>query len=82
MVPVEEYNLAVKPAWCPGCGNFGILSAVKKALAGLNLAPHQVLMVSGIGQAGKFPHYMRCNLLNELHGREVPAAIGAKIANR
>jgi 2-oxoglutarate/2-oxoacid ferredoxin oxidoreductase subunit beta len=82
LTTVEEYNLENKPAWCPGCGNFGILSAIKKALAGLDLKPHQVLMVSGIGQGAKLPHYMKCNLLNELHGREMPAAIGAKIANR
>ncbi|MBI2906184.1 MAG: 2-oxoacid ferredoxin oxidoreductase [Chloroflexi bacterium] len=68
-------------AWCPGCGNFGILNALKKALVGLGLPPHQVLMVSGIGQAGKLPHYTRCHLLNELHGRDVPAACAAKIAN-
>jgi 2-oxoglutarate/2-oxoacid ferredoxin oxidoreductase subunit beta len=82
MTTIEEYDSDIKPAWCPGCGNFGILSAVKKALAALDLKPHQVLMVSGIGQAGKLPHYIKCNLLNELHGREMPAAIGAKVANR
>jgi len=78
----EDYNVEMKPAWCPGCGNFGILAAVKKAFAGLDLRPDKVLMVSGIGQSGKLPHYMKCNLFNELHGREIPAAIGAKIANR
>lgn len=80
MVKMEDY--AGRPsAWCPGCGNFGILSAVKKALVGLALEPHQVLMVSGIGQAGKLPHYTNCNVLNVLHGRTLPAAAGAKIAN-
>ncbi len=73
--------VGIKPAWCPGCGNFGILQAVQKAFADLGLKPHQVLMVSGIGQAGKLPHYTRANVLNELHGRPLPAAIGAKIAN-
>ena len=68
-------------AWCPGCGNFGILTGVKKALVELQLGPYQVLMVSGIGQAGKLPHYTRCNVLNVLHGRALPAAIGAKIVN-
>ncbi len=67
--------------WCPGCGNFGILRAVKRALVDLKLEPHQVLFVSGIGQAGKFPHYLKCNLLNELHGRALPAAVAAKIVN-
>jgi 2-oxoglutarate ferredoxin oxidoreductase subunit beta len=69
------------PAWCPGCGNFGILSALKKALVELALEPHKVLMVSGIGQAGKLPHYTRANVLNVLHGRTLPAAAGAKMAN-
>ncbi len=68
-------------AWCPGCGNFAILTAVKRALVGLGVGPHRVLMVSGIGQAGKLPHYTRCHVLNVLHGRTLPAAAGAKIAN-
>lgn len=74
-------NTVPKPAWCPGCGNFGILTAVKKALSDAGIPPWRVLMVSGIGQAGKLPQYMKCNHLNELHGRAVPAAVGAKIAN-
>lgn len=68
-------------AWCPGCGNFGILTALKRALAQLELKPEDVLMVSGIGQAAKIPHYLRCNTFNGLHGRTLPAATGAKIAN-
>ncbi len=68
-------------AWCPGCGNFGILNALKRALAELELKPEDVLMVSGIGQAAKIPHYLRCNTFNGLHGRALPAAAGAKIAN-
>ena len=80
MVTIADYA-GLKPAWCPGCGNFAILTAVKKALVELNLEPHQVLIVSGIGQAGKLPHYTRGNVFNSLHGRPVPPAIGAKIAN-
>ena len=80
-VTIEDYAAATESAWCPGCGNFGILRALKKALVDLQLAPYQVLMVSGIGQAGKLPHYTRCHVLNELHGRPVPAATAAKIAN-
>jgi 2-oxoglutarate ferredoxin oxidoreductase subunit beta len=68
-------------AWCPGCGNFGILNALKRALVELNIEPYRVLLVSGIGQAGKLPHYARGNIFNSLHGRPVPPAIGAKIAN-
>ncbi len=80
MVTMNDYA-GGKPAWCPGCGNFGILTAVKSALVQLAIEPYRVLMVSGIGQAGKLPHYTKCNVLNELHGRTLPAAIGAKIAN-
>jgi 2-oxoglutarate/2-oxoacid ferredoxin oxidoreductase subunit beta len=80
-VTVEDYISQVEIAWCPGCGNFGILQAVKKTLVDLKLQPHQVLFVSGIGQAGKFPHYLKCNTLNELHGRTLPAAQAAKLAN-
>ena len=68
-------------AWCPGCGNHDILAAVKQALALSNLPPDKVLMVSGIGQAAKAPHYLRANVFNGLHGRALPAATGAKLAN-
>ena len=81
-VKLEDYNNGLTPAWCPGCGNFGILSAVKKALTGLNLDPHDVLLVSGIGQAGKLPHYLKGNVFNSLHGRPVPPAVAAKLANK
>ena len=81
MVTMNDYA-GGPTAWCPGCGNFGILRAVNKALVGLGIKPHQVLMVSGIGQAGKLPHYTRGNVLNELHGRTLPAAAAAKIANQ
>jgi len=80
-VTMEDFNGLI-PAWCPGCGNFGILAAVKKALVELNLEPHQVLLVSGIGQAGKLPHYLKGNVFNSLHGRPIPPAIGAKLANK
>lgn len=81
MVTVENYQNDVPVAWCPGCGNFYILDAVKKALTDLGLEPYQVFIVSGIGQAGKFPHYLNCNAFNGLHGRPLPLATAAKIAN-
>jgi 2-oxoglutarate ferredoxin oxidoreductase subunit beta len=80
MVKMTDYA-GSQPAWCPGCGNFAILNALKKALVELDLEPQRVLMVSGIGQAGKLPHYTRGNVLNVLHGRTLPAAAGAKMAN-
>jgi len=80
MVSMEDYG-QFETAWCPGCGNFGILPAVKQALVAAGLAPHQVLFVAGIGQAAKAPHYLRANVFNGLHGRTLPAATGAKLAN-
>ena len=80
MVTLSDYA-GLKPAWCPGCGNFGILEALNRALIEMEIEPHQVLLVSGIGQAGKLPHYTRGNVFNSLHGRPVPPAIGARIAN-
>jgi 2-oxoglutarate ferredoxin oxidoreductase subunit beta len=80
MVTMADYA-GLEPAWCPGCGNFGILKALNRALVELKIEPRQLLMVSGIGQAGKLPHYSRGNVFNSLHGRPVPPAIGAKIAN-
>ncbi|MCS7280778.1 MAG: 2-oxoacid:ferredoxin oxidoreductase subunit beta [Desulfobacterota bacterium] len=69
------------PAWCPGCGNYAILKAFNSAMVELGIEPHMVVIVSGIGQAGKFPHYTRCNTFNGLHGRTLPVATGIKLAN-
>jgi 2-oxoglutarate/2-oxoacid ferredoxin oxidoreductase subunit beta len=80
MVTMSDYA-GLQPTWCPGCGNFGILRALNRALVELEIEPHRVLLVSGIGQAGKLPHYTRGNIFNSLHGRPIPPAIGAKIAN-
>ena len=79
-VTLDDYKSDVEIAWCPGCGNFGILDAVKRTLVELNLPPHKVLICSGIGQAPKLPHYMRVNTFNGLHGREVASATAAKLA--
>jgi len=79
-VDLKDYQSDVENQWCPGCGNFAILAAVKQALVELELAPHQVLIVSGIGQAPKLPHYLKVNTLNGLHGREVAEATAAKLA--
>ncbi|MCX7858293.1 MAG: 2-oxoacid:ferredoxin oxidoreductase subunit beta [Deltaproteobacteria bacterium] len=70
-----------QPAWCPGCGNFSILNAFREVMVELQIAPHEIVIVSGIGQAGKFPHYTRCNTFNGLHGRTLPVATGIKLAN-
>ena len=80
MVTIEDYG-QYETAWCPGCGNFSILEAVKQGLVDSGIAPHEVLLVSGIGQAAKAPHYLNANVFNGLHGRALPVATGAKLAN-
>jgi 2-oxoglutarate ferredoxin oxidoreductase subunit beta len=81
MVTVKNYAESIPIAWCPGCGNFAILQALRKALVDLAIEPHQILFVSGIGQAPKLPHYTQGNVFDGLHGRTLPAATGARIAN-
>jgi len=80
MVTIEDYG-DYETAWCPGCGNFPLLKAVKQALVASKLKPHELLFVSGIGQAAKAPHYLNANVFNGLHGRSLPVATGAKLAN-
>ncbi|HWR02617.1 MAG TPA: 2-oxoacid:ferredoxin oxidoreductase subunit beta [Humidesulfovibrio sp.] len=80
MVTVDDYG-TFETAWCPGCGDHSLLAALKSALAGLGLPPHKVLVVTGIGQAAKTPLYMNCNMITGLHGRSLPTATGAKLAN-
>ena len=68
-------------SWCPGCGDYKILDSIKKALAELGLGPLDVVMVSGIGQAAKTPHYMKAHFFNGLHGRALSNATAIKAAN-
>lgn len=81
MLDPTRFNTIEKPTWCPGCGNFGIQNALKKAFQDLDLEPHQITMVSGIGCSGKIPHWIKLYGYHSLHGRALPAAIGAKLAN-
>ncbi|NWF94857.1 MAG: 2-oxoacid ferredoxin oxidoreductase [Candidatus Thorarchaeota archaeon] len=68
-------------AWCPGCGNYQIRTVMMQALAELGLRPQEVVLVSGIGQAAKMPHYIRVNVFNGLHGRSLPPAAAIKASN-
>ncbi len=81
MVKIDDYKNDVPVQWCPGCPNFGILNALKTALTALEKMPHECCLVSGIGQAAKLPHYLKCNFFNGLHGRAIPAATGIHVAN-
>ena len=78
---MKLYRSPVRPTWCPGCGDFGILNAVKQALAELEIYPHEVVFVSGIGCGSKLPDYIRANGFTTLHGRALPIAQGIKLAN-
>jgi 2-oxoglutarate ferredoxin oxidoreductase subunit beta len=78
---VKDFAGPVKPTWCPGCGDFGILNAVKRGLVQAGLAPHEVLVVSGIGCGSKLPDYATVNGFMTLHGRPLPIATGAKLGN-
>jgi 2-oxoglutarate ferredoxin oxidoreductase subunit beta len=81
MVTLEQYQSDDPIAWCPGCGNFLVLEALKNALVSSGKEPNEIVIVSGIGQAAKMPHYIRCNTFNGLHGRTLPVATGVKLAN-
>lgn len=77
----SDYKTNVYVDWCPGCGDFGILSALQMALADLNLEPHKVVVVSGVGNSSKTPHFIKANGVHTLHGRLLPFAMGIKVAN-
>lgn len=76
----REYQSAIKPIWCPGCGHFGVLSALTKALAYLERPAHQIAVVSGIGCSSRLPAYLSCYGFHGLHGRALPLATGLKLA--
>ncbi len=80
-VKVKDYGSDVRPTWCPGCGDYGILAALKQGLVQAGLAPHQVLLVSGIGCGSKLPDYATANGFMTLHGRTLAVATGARLAN-
>ncbi|MDA2935856.1 thiamine pyrophosphate-dependent enzyme [Patescibacteria group bacterium AH-259-L05] len=68
--------------WCPGCGDFGVLKALQKALVELTIPPHQVVCVTGIGCSGQIGGYINCNVIKADHGRILPLAHGIKMANK
>lgn len=81
MLKMEDYKSDAETQWCPGCPNFGILQSFKKAFVELQKGPHELCLVSGIGQAAKLPHYLKCNFFNGLHGRAIPVALGIHAVN-
>lgn len=71
-----------KPTWCPGCGDFAVLSAMQQALANTGATPHETVVVSGIGCSGKTSQYLKSYGFHGLHGRTVPAATAIKLVNK
>ena len=71
----------VHPDWCPGCGDFGVLKSLKEAVIELGIQPHRMLIVSGIGCSSNLPGFIRCYGVHSLHGRSLPVATGAALAN-
>lgn len=80
-VSINDFNAKEMIQWCPGCGNFGVLTALKAALAELGKQPHEVVISSGVGCCSKIPHYLMTYGFEGLHGRPVPVAEGIKLAN-
>jgi len=78
---MADYRTNVFVDWCPGCGDYGILAALQMALTDLQLPPHKVAIFSGIGCHAKTPHFVNAYGIHTLHGRTLPFAIGAKLAN-
>jgi 2-oxoglutarate/2-oxoacid ferredoxin oxidoreductase subunit beta len=78
---VQDWTSNAETTWCPGCGNHSILTALRQALVSARLEPANVVIVAGIGQAGKTAHYLGGNFLHGLHGRTLAHALGVKLAN-
>jgi 2-oxoglutarate ferredoxin oxidoreductase subunit beta len=77
----QGYKTEEHPIWCPGCGDFGVLSSLYTSLAGLAIDPRNLVVVSGIGCSGRTPGFIKSYGFHSLHGRVLPVALGVKIAN-
>ena len=80
MSPVADFQLNVKQNWCPGCGDFSVQAAIQRALGNLGRAPHEVVIVSGIGCSSRLPGYINTYGFHSTHGRSLPLAQGVKLA--
>ena len=76
-----DYKSDLTPIWCPGCGDFGVLSAMYRALAGIGRPSHEIAFISGIGCSSRIPGYTTAYGFNSVHGRALPIAQGIKMAN-
>jgi 2-oxoglutarate/2-oxoacid ferredoxin oxidoreductase subunit beta len=76
-----DFKSDLKPIWCPGCGDFGVVTALTRALANIGRPPHEIAFVSGIGCSSRIPGYTTAYGFNTVHGRSLPIAQGIKLAN-
>jgi 2-oxoglutarate ferredoxin oxidoreductase subunit beta len=77
----NDFKSELKPIWCPGCGDFGVLASLYRSMADLDLDPSQTVIVSGIGCSSRLPHFASTYGVHTLHGRPLPVAMGVKLAN-
>ncbi len=82
MPKLADFKTNEKSWWCPGCGDFGVLASLQKALVDLGVEPHDVAIVAGIGCSGKIGNYINCYNFHVVHGRTLPTAMGLKLVNR
>lgn len=82
MVTFKDFRNNVKPNWCPGCGDFSVQAAIQRAAANLEIQPHELAVISGIGCSGRISGYINSYGLHGIHGRALPIAQGLKMANR
>lgn len=80
-LPIATYDSIIDPDWCPGCGDFGVVKALKMAAASLGIQPEDLFTVSGIGCSSNLPGYIHAYGVHSLHGRAVAVASGIKFAN-
>jgi len=80
-MPITQTFTPTRPIWCAGCGDFGVKGALEKALDDLHIPRHELLLVTGIGCSGTIQNNVRCFGYHALHGRALPTALGAKLAN-
>ena len=76
-----DFKSDLKPIWCPGCGDFGVVTAITRALSAIGRPPHEIAFISGIGCSSRIPGYTTAYGFNSVHGRALPIAQGIKLAN-
>jgi len=80
MTTAKDYRSTLKPVWCAGCGDYGVLKGLTQALADLDIAPERLAVISGIGCSSRLPGYTQSYAFNSIHGRSLPIATGLKVA--